>query len=64
MIVLSPTYPGLIHECEYCHAILAYTQEDVWENEFIYCPLCHTKNKVRLNLGYEGEVTNDGSKDS
>lgn len=58
MRVLSPTFPGSIHICEECNAVLAYSTQDIYENHFIYCPLCKTKQKCNLDLNYNGVINN------
>ena len=56
MKILSPVFPGSIHFCIECHALLAYTPQDIYENHFIYCPLCKTKQECAMDLNYDGVV--------
>lgn len=55
MIVLSNKFVGCIHQCE-CGAVLAYTPADVNENCFIYCPICHMRQKTTMDLSYDGVI--------
>lgn len=56
MKVLSKTFCGSIIECTECHAILAYGPTDIYQNKYVYCPLCKTKLLTAMNLEYDGEV--------
>ena len=56
MIVLSKKCVGLIQECPTCGAVLAYLPEDIYENKYLYCPLCKTKILSRLDLSYNGVI--------
>lgn len=58
MIVLSQRFPGSIHICTECHAVLAYSIQDVYENHYIYCPLCKTKQLCSMDLSYDGVIKN------
>lgn len=55
MIILSTYYCGSIHQCE-CGAVLGYSPKDVNEGSFIYCPVCHVRQKTNMNLNYDGLV--------
>ena len=59
MKILSPTYPGSILICSDCGCLFAYNQSDLYENQFVYCPVCHIRQRANLNLNYEGEVKNE-----
>lgn len=59
MKILSPTYPGSIFICQDCNCLFSYNQQDIQENHFVYCPVCHIRQRVPLDLSYEGEVKND-----
>lgn len=54
MTILSQKFPGLMRICDGCNALLSYDAADVYENQFIYCPICKTKLKVNVNFEYEG----------
>ena len=56
MKILSPTYPGSIFICKDCGALFSYTEADLQENCFTYCPVCHIRQHVNLDLSYNGEV--------
>ena len=50
MKVLSPTYPGITLICENCYCLLAIDpHKDIYENKYIYCPLCNAKNEVGIH---------------
>ena len=59
MKVLSEKPVASIHECVNCHCILAYNISDIYEGHFIYCPVCKYKQRVNLELAYDG-VVKDG----
>lgn len=54
--------PGLIHFCECCGALLSYTIDDIYENKYIYCPICKTRQPCNLDLSYDGVVVIRDSK--
>ena len=47
MTVYSKSYPGLLHICKSCYALLGYSAADIYEKKYIYCPLCKEKNEVK-----------------
>ena len=55
VLVLSNKFVGCIHQCE-CGAVLAYTPADINENCFIYCPICHMRQKTTMDLSYDGVI--------
>lgn len=61
MQVLSPKKLAFVHECINCGALLTYQIEDIYENCYIYCPVCRTKQKSALDLSYDGVVKDNGS---
>ena len=48
-----------IHTCVECGALLYYGREDIYENKYIYCPLCKTKQECACDLSYDGVIKND-----
>lgn len=56
MIILSKKCVGLIQECPTCGAVLAYDTKDVYENKYVYCPICKTKILTSLDLSYNGVI--------
>ena len=48
MTVLSKKFPGFLKVCEECGAVLAYVPADIYENRFIYCPICRYKMEIPL----------------
>ena len=60
MKVLSQKPIACIQECINCHCILGYNLTDIYENKYIYCPLCKTKQECACDLSYDG-VIKDGS---
>lgn len=56
MIVLSQKFVGTPIECPNCYALLAYKLNDVYQNKYVYCPLCRTKILTNLDLSYDGVV--------
>ena len=61
MKVLSPKTVAFLHECQGCGAILTYGLQDIYENKYIYCPVCKTKQLRKCDLSYDGVVKNNGS---
>jgi DNA-directed RNA polymerase subunit RPC12/RpoP len=44
MIIYSKTYPGCIYICEECGCLFGIDpQKDIYEEKYVYCPLCHYK---------------------
>ena len=57
MIVLSPKYPGLFFICEQCGALVGDVRpNEIYENNNVYCPICHWINKLQYDSTYNGEV--------
>ncbi len=48
MRTLSEVFAGLVRVCDKCGAVLAYGAHDVYENKYIYCPVCRAKLEVPL----------------
>lgn len=57
--VLLRKVPVLTHLCSNCHSLLAYQYNDIYENHFIYCPLCKSKEEILFDVTYDG-VVKDG----
>ena len=53
MKILSQTFPGSLHICCECRALLAYQPSDIYDKKYIYCPICKTKQECKMNLEYE-----------
>ena len=56
MIVLSKKCIGKIQECPECGAVLGYDVGDIYENKYLYCPVCKAKILSRLDLSYNGVI--------
>ena len=56
MIVLSQKCIGKIQECPECGAVLGYDVGDIYENKYLYCPVCKAKILSRLDLSYNGVI--------
>jgi hypothetical protein len=57
MIVLSPKHPGLWFICEQCGALCGDVKEnEIYEANDVYCPICHFKNQLAFNKKYEGII--------
>ena len=54
MRVLSQTFCGSILECKGCHAILAYGPADIYQDCYVFCPICKEKNMAAMSLSYDG----------
>ena len=48
MTVLSQGYPGRTLICTQCYSLLAFNDKDIYENKYVYCPICKTKNEIPL----------------
>ena len=57
MQVLSDKFCGLTLVCKQCYALLAYNKKDIYENKYIYCPLCKCKNEIQPII--EVEIKNE-----
>lgn len=53
MKILSEKFPGSIHICKECGALLAYQASDIEHKKFIICPICYCRQEVKMNLEYE-----------
>lgn len=42
MQILSPIFPGSIKICS-CGCLFSYKPTDIYENKWLYCPVCHNK---------------------
>lgn len=54
MKVLSEKYPGALMICPGCQALLGYGPADIYEDKFIYCPICKEKIPTLMDLSYDG----------
>ena len=43
MKILSSIFPGSIKLCSSCGCLFSYLPSDIYENKWIYCPICHEK---------------------
>lgn len=60
MEVLSTKFPGIFFICEQCGALCANVQEnEIYENCYVYCPVCKTKNLLPLDKAYDGIIKGD-----
>lgn len=50
-----------IHTCVNCGALLYYGLEDIYENKYIYCPICKTKQECACDLSYDGVIKDDST---
>lgn len=55
MEILYPKHPGRIVICDYCGALLAYNDKDVYDGD-IYCPICKQKTHVDYDKNYDGII--------
>lgn len=61
MKILSRSFPGSLQLCPECQALLAFMPTDIYENKYIYCPICRTKIETNMDLSYDAEVKKDDS---
>lgn len=55
--VISPKRVWPLHTCVECGALLTYDYtKDIYEDKYIYCPICKTKQVSALNLKYDGVI--------
>jgi hypothetical protein len=64
MKVLSPVYPGSIFICADCGCLFSYLPQDINENCFVYCPVCHVRQRVPMAVSINEEVKNDEIKEN
>lgn len=60
MVVLAKRKPAFVQECSGCFALLGYNIPDIYQNKYVYCPVCRTKLTTNIDLSYDG-VIKDGS---
>lgn len=57
MDVLSNKYVGITCICEECGALCANVQEnEIYEDNAVYCAVCHFKNTLPYSKKYNGVV--------
>lgn len=62
MIVLSPKCPGIVVECA-CGAVLAYNATDVYDGNYVRCPVCGEKIGVKIiDMGIPNEMEKEKEK--
>lgn len=55
MEVLSQKYPGIYFICDQCGALVGNVkQEEIYEENSVYCPICHWRNFLIYNKNYNG----------
>jgi DNA-directed RNA polymerase subunit RPC12/RpoP len=64
MKVLAKKAPAFLEVCPACEALLAFSFEDIYENRYIYCPICREKITTKIDLSYNGVVRLDDSASS
>ena len=62
MTVYSQKFPGLVQICPECGALLGYNSKDIYENTYIYCPICRTK--INIHMEEAKEIVKDDGKQS
>lgn len=59
---LSLKHPGIFFICENCSALIANVQEnEIYEDNAVYCPLCHYKNLISYYKKYDGIIKENKS---
>ena len=59
MIVLSNRHPGIYFVCENCGSVVIDVKDnEIYENSYVYCPICKNKQKLEYNKSYNGIVIN------
>ena len=57
MELLSQKYPGIYFICEQCGAMFGNVQDnEIYEENSVYCPRCHWKNLIPYYKKYDGIV--------
>lgn len=56
MIVVSQKFLGLTCCCSQCGILFSFKKEDVFENKWVYCPVCRAKNDAMVDYSYNGVV--------
>ena len=59
MKVLAPKTPSFVISCPACDALLGFNFGDIYENRYVYCPVCREKILTKIDLGYNGVVRMD-----
>lgn len=59
MEILSNRHPGLWFICEQCGALIGHIQQnEIYEDNNVYCPICHFKNVLAYSKKYDGIKNN------
>ena len=61
MQVISPKPIAFLHTCIECGALLTYNFNDIYQNKYIYCPICKTKQESACDLSYDGVIKDDST---
>lgn len=62
MIALSKGHPGLFFICEQCGSLCADVKEnEIYEDNTVYCIVCHYKNTIPYYKKYDGIVKETGN---
>lgn len=57
MEILSSKYPGIWFICEQCGALIGNVKDnEIYNDNDVYCPCCKFKNTLSLNKNYDGIV--------
>lgn len=60
MEILSLKHLGLWFICEQCSALIVNIQEnEIYEDNAVYCPVCHFKNLILYYKKYNGIVNKE-----
>lgn len=60
MYALTKGYAGLVCCCGECGILFSFAAKDVYENKWVYCPVCRAKNDAMIDLSYNGVVKDYG----
>ena len=64
MVILSPKHPGIFFMCEQCSALIGDVRDnEIYEDNAVYCPVCHYKNLIPYYKKYDGVVKEEKTND-
>ena len=63
MQILAKRTPAMMLSCPECRVLFAYNFGDIYQNKYVYCPVCRTKITTPIDLGYDGVVKQNGNND-
>lgn len=58
MKIISKRPIAFMQNCT-CGCVFSYEITDIYQNKYVYCPLCRTKLTSNCDLSYDGVIKDD-----